>query len=208
MFSWKGHSIRRFRRLPFQTLAKTQEFIRRSTKENLWESLQRHGVVNVGRHTYGVPQVFIWDHETHLTIGSFCSIAEDVVIALGGEHRSEWKTTYPFSSFPDKWPSAKKVLGHPKSKGHIVIGNDVWIGYGALILSGVTIGDGAVIGAASIVTKDVEPYAIVAGNPARLIRYRFDKQTIHKLQIEKWWEWTDGEIGAQIQALMAEPDLD
>ena len=110
----------------------------------------------------------------------------------GGEHRVDWVTTYPFSAI---WPAvAGHIPGHPKTKGNVIIGNDVWIGMNVFILSGVTIGDGAVVGAGALVSKDVPPYAIVGGNPAKIIRYRFDPQTIKKLLSIAWWNWSDDEI--------------
>ena len=84
------------------------------------------------------------------------------------------------------------------TRGDVIIGNDVWIGYGATILSGVSIGDGAAIGACSLVVKDVPPYAIVAGNPAQVIRYRFDEETIHKLLKIRWWDWPDQRVRENI----------
>ena len=113
-------------------------------------------------------------------------IREDVVFILGGEHRADWITTYPFNAL---FSEGAHITGHPSSKGDIVIGNDVWIGYQSCILSGVTIGNGAIIGAKSVVTKDVPPYAIVAGNPAKFIRYRFPQETIDKLENLAWWDW-------------------
>ena len=94
--------------------------------------------------------------------------------------------TYPFNAL---FSEGAHITGHPSSKGDIVIGNDVWIGYQSCILSGVTIGNGAIIGAKSVVTKDVPPYAIVAGNPAKFIRYRFPQETIDKLENLAWWDW-------------------
>ena len=138
-------------------------------------------LVECGDFTYGVPIVHRWDDTTRLKVGKFCSIGGNVQILLGGEHHTEWITTYPFD-----------VLlggGVAKSKGDVIIGNDVWIGDDVMILSGVTIGDGAVIGAKSLVTKNVPDYAIYGGNPAKFIRYRTAAHNVkwwHKL---RWWDW-------------------
>jgi acetyltransferase-like isoleucine patch superfamily enzyme len=143
----------------------------------------------IGDYTYGVPAVFPYFSHTRLKIGKYCSIAGQVSILLGGNHRVHWVTTYPFTYFLDEWPEANGMPIHATSEGDVVIGNDVWIGQAAFILSGVTIGDGAVIGARAVVTRDVEPYSIVAGNPARLIRKRFDDKTIERLLDIRWWDW-------------------
>jgi acetyltransferase-like isoleucine patch superfamily enzyme len=144
-----------------------------------------------GKWTYGVPLVHNWPGGSKLSVGAFCSIAEGVQIFLGGEHRTDWVTTYPFIDF---WKAALDIKGHPKTKGDVVIGNDVWIGQEALILSGVNIADGAVIGARSVVCSDVPPYHIVAGNPARIIKARFDPNTIQRLSATHWWDWEDARI--------------
>src|SRR5450759_4460972 len=112
---------------------------------------------NIGIWTYGSPKVLAWDANTQLTIGKYCSIAAGVTLILGGEHRSDWISTYPFSGF---FEEGKAIKGHPASKGNIVIGNDVWIGENATILSGVNIGSGAIIGACAVVTQDVAAYTI------------------------------------------------
>lgn len=156
--------------------------------------------VEIGDFTYGKPLVLSWEEDTKLKIGKFCSIADDVVILLGGEHRSDWITTYPFNSLLN---CCDHINGHPSSKGNIVIGNDVWIGRASLILSGLTIGDGAVIGANSVITKDVEPYSIVGGNPAKLIKYRFDKDTIKELLEIEWWDKELEEIADIIPLLQS-----
>jgi chloramphenicol O-acetyltransferase type B len=159
--------------------------------------------LNVGRHTYGHESIEIrhWGEQATLTIGSFCSIADRVMVYLGGNHRIDWVTTYPFPAFADRWESARGIEGHPATKGDVTIGNDVWVGSGATIMSGVTVGDGAAIAAGSVVTKDVEPYAIVGGNPAGLIRHRFAPEVVELLLGIAWWEWSDERIDAAIPLL-------
>jgi len=163
--------------------------------------LKRTGTVSIGVHTYGKPTVYAWDDKTKLTIGKYCSIAENVTFLLGGNHRVDWISTFPFSEFPNEWPDTAGVVGHPATRGDINVGNDVWIGHGALILSGVRIGDGAVIGAASVVSKDVAPYSIVAGNPAKEVRLRFSREEIEKLLIIKWWDWPDEIVKKKVLSL-------
>jgi acetyltransferase-like isoleucine patch superfamily enzyme len=160
---------------------------------------------DIGAFTYGTPRVFGQAPGRKLKIGKFCSIAQEVTIALGGEHAVARASTYPFPIFPRDWPEAGFLLPdelYAFSKGDVVIGNDVWIGYGATILSGVTIGDGVIIGARAVVTKHVEPYAIVAGNPARLLRKRFDDPTISRLLEIRWWDWPIGKIKANMTAIV------
>lgn len=160
---------------------------------------------NIGEYTYGNPLILDWGEGANLYIGKFYSIADNVVIFLGGEHRTEWITTYPFSAqvFNLEWPEANQIKGHPKTKGDVVIGNDVWIGYKTTILSGIKIGDGAVVGTQSVVTKNVDPYTIVAGNPAKLIRKRFDDKIIKKLLQLKWWNWPINKIKENIHILLS-----
>jgi acetyltransferase-like isoleucine patch superfamily enzyme len=155
---------------------------------------------NIGKHTYGNVNILDWGEGSKLIIGKYCSIAENVTIFLGGEHRSDWVTTYPFPAI-EYWKKARCIKGHPKSKGSVIIGNDVWIGYGSTILSGVKIGDGAIIGAKSLVTKNIDPYTIVGGNPAKIIRKRFDDATINKLLKIKWWNWSEFKINRKINIL-------
>lgn len=154
----------------------------------------------IGKWTYGLPTVKNGGEGSTLRIGKFCSIAEGVLIFLGGEHRVDWITTYPFSVL---WPEGKGISGHPRSKGDVSIGNDVWIGHGAVILSGVTIGSGAVIGACSVVSSNVGPYEIVAGNPARHLRFRFSDDTIQRLCQLAWWDWPESRIEAALPLLLS-----
>ena len=146
-------------------------------------------IYQIGEFTYGRPQVITFSEGTKLEIGKFCAIAANVKIFLGGNHRTDWVSTYPFPALAQKWPEANPIKGHPVSKGDVIIGNDVWIGDGAVIYSGVRIGNGAVVGGQSVVTNDVAPYAVVAGNPAKLVRMRFDAATIEKLLAIQWWSW-------------------
>lgn len=137
----------------------------------------------IGRYTYGKPKISSGDPKD-LIIGSFSQIASGARIYIGEEHRADWIT---ISGLHDI--CVKKNINVIKSKGPVIIGNDVWIGADALILSGVTIGDGAVIGARAVVTKNVEPYEVVAGNPAKHIRYRFSQEQIAGLLKLQWWDW-------------------
>ena len=161
-------------------------------RDHLYRALFYKGKkISIGKYTYGAPQIYSYRDDTRLTIGRYCSISAKVTIFMGGEHRMDWISTFPFTSFFDEY---RHIEGHPASKGDIRIKNDVWIGYGATILSGVTIGNGAVIGACSLVTRDVPDYAVVVGNPARIIKYRFDQKTREKLLQIQWWDWPEKQI--------------
>jgi len=163
----------------------------------------------LGHRSYadGDPRVVVYygdaPHQVH--IGAYCSLAQDVQFVVGGNHHPEWVSTFPFRA-AFGLPGAFED-GQPASRGPITVGNDVWIGLGALILSGVTIGDGAVIAAHSVVTKDVRPYAIVGGNPAREIRRRFDDETVKALLACRWWDWPEEEL-TSIVDLISGPDVD
>lgn len=158
--------------------------------------------VNVGAFSYGVPAVRWWGEDAGLTVGKFCSIAKNVSIFLGGNHRVDWITTYPFSVQPP-WRSHTGKVEHPVSRGDVVIGNDVWLGNGCTILSGVTIGDGAVVAANATVTKNIPPYAIAAGNPAKVVRLRFTEAEIQRLLNIKWWNWDEARIRTHLATLLS-----
>ncbi|MDY2586813.1 CatB-related O-acetyltransferase [Winogradskyella aquimaris] len=136
-----------------------------------------------------------------LIIGKFCMIASGVTFIMnGGNHLTEAITTYPFAIFGVDWQNAMQGKSYP-TKGDTVIGNDVWIGHDATIMPGVTIGDGAIIASKSVVTKDVEPYSIVGGNPAIMIRKRFDDIKINQLLELQWWNWDIEKITKNVHHL-------
>ena len=167
-------------------LRKLQARRRRSDPTLIMNRNPVYAAFTIGDWSYGRPNIMRMDQTTQLEIGRFCSIADGVRILLGGEHRTDWVTTYPF---PSILPERFSAEGHPASKGNIVIGNDVWICAGSTILSGVIIGNGAVVGAGCVAARDVPPYAIVAGNPARVVRFRFDPSIISRLEKLAWWNW-------------------
>lgn len=138
-----------------------------------------------------------------LMIGKFCSIACGAkFIFNSANHALSSLSTYPFPLFFEEWGLMREeVTDSWDNKGDIVIGNDVWIGYEAVIMAGVTIGDGAIVGTRAVVTKDVPPYAIVGGVPARMIRKRFPDETISELLEIKWWDWPRERIAENISAI-------
>ncbi|MGD1819070.1 MAG: CatB-related O-acetyltransferase [Pleomorphochaeta sp.] len=138
-----------------------------------------------------------------LIIGKFCSIACGAkFIFNSANHTLSALSTYPFPIFFEEWDlDVKNITTAWDNKGDIVIGNDVWIGYDAVILSGVTIGDGAIIGTRAVVTKDVPPYTIVGGVPAKQIKKRFNEKTIAQLEEIKWWDWNPNKIKQNINAI-------
>ena len=162
--------------------------------------LMKSGLLTIGRHTYGSPRIDVFKgSEAPVSIGSFCSISKGVVFITGGVHPVDWVSLFPFrikfgldGAYED---------GTPATRGAITVGNDVWIGTDALILSGVTIGHGAVVAARSVVTRDVAPYSLVAGVPAKLIRMRFPPATIERLLRIEWWNWPDEKIVAEVPFL-------
>ena len=171
------------------------------SKQQFTRDIIKNPNVSVGEYTYGTPRIYSWDSNTRLSIGKFCSIADDVKLILGGNHRTDWVSTYPFSEMTEYFPGGKTVKGHPQTKGDIKIGNDVWIGNGVAVLSGVTVGDGAVLGAYSVITKDVKPYEIVVGNPMQVVRKRFSDAQIDALLKIKWWEWNKEQIDKNVPEL-------
>lgn len=137
--------------------------------------------VSVGEGTYGDLEVIDAGGDSTLSIGKFCSIAGGVVFLLNAEHPLQRISTYPFDVFIDS-----RIQTSLNTKGNIVIGNDVWIGERAIIMSGVTIATGGVVAAGAVVTKDVPPYAIVAGVPAKIVKYRFNQDVIQHMNNINW----------------------
>lgn len=140
-----------------------------------------------------------------LQIGKFCSIACGAKFLFNSaNHTLSSLSTYPFPLFFEEWGLEKKDITNAwDNKGDIVIGNDVWIGYEAVILAGVTIGDGAIIGTRAVVTKDVPPYTIVGGVPAKSIKKRFSEETISALLEIQWWNWSEERIARNIGAIQS-----
>lgn len=172
--------------------------------EKFSKEIFKSTVHEFGDYTYGTPEILDWGEGAKLIVGKFCSIAANVTIFLGGNHRTDWVSTYPFNVLNTNFPNGKSVKGHPETKGNVVIGNDVWIGQGAIILSGVKIGDGAVIGAYSVVSKDVLPYSIVVGNPSKMVKKRFPEEHISNLLNIKWWDWDIKKINENIHLICQE----
>jgi chloramphenicol O-acetyltransferase type B len=148
----------------------------------------------VGVKTYGLNDKTCIFHnpDERIEIGSFCSIAGDVRIFGGGEHDYKRPTTFPIQYFFSN--RCKDYNYDAFSKGKTIIGNDVWLGHGSLIMSGVKIGDGSVIGAKCVVTQNIDPYSIVVGNPCRVIKKRFSDDIINKMLTIAWWNWSEEKI--------------
>jgi acetyltransferase-like isoleucine patch superfamily enzyme len=144
--------------------------------------------ITIGDYTYGSPTVHYPSATSRLWIGKYCSIGWNVRIFLQTDHRPDWISTYPFSVMP-QFPTAVTIGGLPVSRGDVRIGNDVWLAPESIVDSGVTVGDGAVVTKASVVFDDVPPYAIVRGNPATIVGYRFGPDQIAALLEIKWWDW-------------------
>jgi acetyltransferase-like isoleucine patch superfamily enzyme len=161
--------------------------------------------VQVGDYTYaadGAPDLIAYLPTDIIIIGKFCSLANGAIVFGGGEHNLSWATQYPMRiAFGMEGAGTD---GHPTSKGPTIVGNDVYIGYNAIVLSGVKVGHGAIIGAGSVVTQNVPDYAIVGGNPARVIKMRMtDAQTADMLKI-RWWDWPIEEIKKAIPYLCSD----
>ncbi len=165
--------------------------------------------IRVGKHTYGTEwmKVLVWsNHEkAKIEIGRYCSISFNLRLFFGGNHNYDWISTYPFGHTTSTKNDFQPIKGHPKEVGSIIIGNDVWIGRDVTIMDGVKISDGTIIAANSHVVKSTEPYSIVGGNPAKLIKKRFSEETINNLMTMKWWNWSDEKIKENYKKLCDSP---
>jgi acetyltransferase-like isoleucine patch superfamily enzyme len=181
---------------------KRQLLARRSSAARI-EGYVADGLLVLGHRSYGNFDITHYRGDTSVVrIGRFCSIGDDVTFLPGGNHRPDWVTTFPVRIRFDL-PGAR-TDGHPSSRGDIVVGHDVWIGRGAKILSGVSVGDGAVVGAYSVVSRDVAPYTVVAGNPAREIRRRFPVDVAGALTRIAWWNWPDEVVADRVSELCSD----
>ncbi len=182
-------------------------------------NLVKNPLIQVGEYTYyddpAGPEHFERNVLYHypfigdrLVIGRFCAIATGVKFIMNGaNHPLDGFSTYPFWIFGGGWERFMPADHNDASRGDTVVGNDVWIGYEATLLPGVTIGDGAIIAAKAVVTRDVPPYAVVGGNPARVLRMRFDEDTVARLLALRWWDWDIARISRHIDKITA-ADLD
>ena len=161
------------------------------------------GRVQMGAHTFGAPKILSWRADDSLSVGKFCMFSCNVILLMGGEHDTSQITAFPLKKM------LKGMDGEnldSDSKGPVIIGSDVWVGSGSIILSGVKIGSGAIIGAGSVVVNDVPPYAVAVGNPARVVKYRFSPDRIEKLLRISWWDWEDDKIRENIDQLYGDVD--
>lgn len=159
------------------------------------DKAQNFTSITLGDSSY-IVQAFLetGNLKCHVLIGKYCSISHRVKFIIGLDHDSTLVSTYPFNqTFDEKWNSMTRD-NHSPYRNQIIIGNDVWIGADVTILGGVKIGNGAVIGAGAVVSRDIPPYAIAVGNPAKVVKYRFDKETIDWLQQLRWWNWAPDKI--------------
>lgn len=173
-------------------------------KRSLQRFIKKYPEFTIGKHCYGLPNVKYQNNNATLNIGSYCSIGNHVTIYLGGNHRTDWVSTYPFPAF---FNQVRNIDNFEISNGDINIGSDVWICENVTILSGITIGHGAVIANGAIVTKDVAPYSIVGGSPAKHIKWRFDEDTRNNLLEIAWWNWDDERI-SKLMHLICSDDIE
>ena len=164
----------------------------------------------LGRFSYGFENITIrqWGEGAAIKVGAFCSIADSVTVFLGGNHRTDWITTFPFGHIFQDDLGGNGIKGHPTTNGDVIIGNDVWVGSRVTVMSGVCVGDGAVLAANSTVIKDVEPYSIVGGNPAKLIKKRFSNDIIDLLLALEWWSLPLEDIKSMETILCSTPKIE
>jgi acetyltransferase-like isoleucine patch superfamily enzyme len=177
------NKLSNFRKNPYSI------FLRLKIKmDTYYFNANKKHIKNWGEGSYGRPIIKGYDDVSKLSVGKYCSIADEVTFLLGSNHRMDLISTYP-ECLLDKNLTVRDCV---KKEGDISVGNDVWIGYGATVIGQVKIGDGAIIGARSVVVKDIPPYAIAVGSPAKVIKYRFSEKEIEDLLTIKWWDKAEG----------------
>jgi hypothetical protein len=168
--------------------------------------LVKAGRMTIGQHTYGIPIIKTYDHDkTRLLVGAYSALSEEAIVMLGGEHAIDRVTTFPLR-IRLQLPGAGED-GIPVPTGDTVIGSDVWLTMRTFVRSGVTIGDGAIVASGAVVINDVPPFAIVGGNPAKVIRYRFSPEQIEALLEIRWWDWPD-DLVVEATPLLCGTDID
>ena len=193
-----------------KTILSPNFFIHPKNSTDYKIALVGNSQISIGKYTYGLENIALmqWGEGASLSVGKFCSIGASITIYLGGNHRIDWITTFPFGHIFHEEFGSLHISGHPKTNGDVVIGNDVWIGGNVTIMSGIKIGNGSVIAANAVVTKDVAPYAVVGGNPAKKIMDRFDAEIVASLQELRWWDLTESEIVRIAKDLSQKPTLE
>lgn len=196
--------LHRAKRTFQRMVAQVASFLESQKNAVVIHDLMERGLLVIGRHTHYSPKVFMFrGSECKVEIGSFCSVGPGVQIIAGGIHPPHWLSTFALrirlhmdGAYED---------GMPETRGDIVIGSDVWLGTDSVVLSGVTIGHGAIVAARSVVTRSVPPYAIVAGNPAKIVKYRFEPHIVDQLLKIAWWDWSDEKVREAVP-LLSSPD--
>ena len=185
---------------------KRLEEVVKGAERTRWQRLTKAGSVVAGIGTYGFPEVhpFIFD-DVRLIVGNYCSLANSATFLLGGEHSLDRTTTFPFRIRFGLTDAGTD--GFPKPTGNTVLGSDVWVGARALILSGCRIGHGAVVAGGAVVTRDVPPYAVVGGNPARVLGFRLTEEQRRALLRIEWWNWPEERVRRMVPFLSG-PDVD
>ena len=171
-------------------------------KENLKDEI-KEGLLKCGKFSYGSPKIHRWGNKGKILIGSFCSFGPNIDIYMGADHRFDFITTSPLGADTFNNAFSKAHKNFLLDRGDLIIGNDVWVGAESKIFSGIEIGTGAIIGAGSVIRKNIEPYTIVYGNPAKEISKRFNEKIIKRLLDSEWWNLNDDNINELSNLLLS-----